>query len=134
MKCNAFNVAITLTLVVCIQKVLSDYFSTFGVRDWERTDVINADRTNMCRYPNREDDGYDKVRNAIGFHLAVKRSKAKEGVCRERSSVGPSNVENTANWRESDASTVIFDCNGLSRQFYLNHPLRTEKVFLEYFH
>lgn len=99
---------------------MSDYFSTFGVRDWERTDVINSDRTNMCRFPNREDDGYDKVRNAIGFHLGTKRSKTDDGLPGELSLVDPSNADNMANWRESNSSTVIFDCNGLSRQCYVN--------------
>ncbi|KAK2754787.1 hypothetical protein FQN54_006680 [Arachnomyces sp. PD_36] len=102
--------------ILATKKMVSDYFSTFGVRDWERTDVINADRMNMCRFPNREDDGYDKVRNAIGFHLATKRSKSNnDGSCAELSSVDPSNGENTANWRESNTSTIIFDCNGLSQ-------------------
>ena len=56
-----------------------DCSSTFGIRDWERTDFINADQMNMCRFQNREDDGYDKVRNAIRFHLDTKRNKTEDG-------------------------------------------------------
>ena len=50
-------------------QVVPEESSSFGFRKYEQRDMINKNHTEMCRFANRDDDGYEKFLVALRDHL-----------------------------------------------------------------
>ncbi len=51
------------------RQVVSDESSALQIGKFEITDSINANHMNMCRFAGPDDDGYEKAKKAVSFHV-----------------------------------------------------------------
>jgi hypothetical protein len=59
-------------------KVVPDFSSSFGSRQYERLDYIDGNHMNMCRFKSKEDGGYNRFRDALAFCMQKIKTHQQE--------------------------------------------------------
>ena len=59
-------------------KVVLDFSSSFSSRQYERLDYIDGYHMNMCRFKSKEDNGYNRFRDALAFCMQKIKTHKQE--------------------------------------------------------